>query len=168
MLTQTSAGWTFTLGRETFGPYSTRDQAAEALYDLQRGRPAVSPEQIIIDTIDRALQADDDRIALAREADRLLDADDLAKLDRAVQILGRDAVLAQLDRQPDPHSIPESVAKVSYPLFAACCARIETLGLAPQLLDAAIDQVVELIDQLTSPATVAALARAWAAEPPAA
>lgn len=119
MLTQTSAGWTFTQGRETFGPYPTRDAAAEALYDVQRGR---CPEQIIIDAIDAALA--------------------------------------------DPHSIPETVAALTYRPFALCCTRIEALGLPEKQLDVVLSAVAELTDHLTSAATVAKLARAWAARQP--
>lgn len=37
VITHTSDGWTFTHGKQTYGPYASREQAQEALYDLEHG-----------------------------------------------------------------------------------------------------------------------------------
>lgn len=47
-------GWGFTLGTQPFIGYATRDAAAEALYDLERGRVTPSPEQRIIEAVEAA------------------------------------------------------------------------------------------------------------------
>ncbi len=36
-ITQTPAGWMFTRGAETYGPYATREEACERGYDAERG-----------------------------------------------------------------------------------------------------------------------------------
>src|SRR5262249_5914159 len=47
-LTQTPAGWTFTHGTQTYGPYPTREAAQEALYDAERGHiPPVPPPALL-------------------------------------------------------------------------------------------------------------------------
>src|SRR5690349_17575420 len=76
-ITQTATGWTFTQGRETYGPYSTRDEACEALYDLQRGRQ--QPGDLVSAALDYVIE--DERIALAKEADRILDSDEAQVID---------------------------------------------------------------------------------------
>jgi hypothetical protein len=55
-ITQTATGYTFTLGQQTYTGYPTREAAATALYDAERGQAPISPEQTIIDTIDRVSQ----------------------------------------------------------------------------------------------------------------
>jgi hypothetical protein len=60
MITHDSeTGWTFTQGNRAYGPYLTWNAAAEAMYDLERGKaPAGDPndaEEEIIDLVSAAL-----------------------------------------------------------------------------------------------------------------
>lgn len=73
-ITQTPEGWTFDRGQQTYGPYPTRDAAAEALFDAERGNePSVSDWLIAeLERLESLRDADvenaslDERIANAR------------------------------------------------------------------------------------------------------
>jgi hypothetical protein len=173
-VTQTPASWTFTQGRETFGPFPTREQAQEALYDLEHGK-APAGEQ--------TPTARDRR----RETFRLLDeiAGSLYTAPASPLIACLDWIDQEEDRQDtitaavqllnacprDEHFIPSAVAALVYPPMMACCVEIERLLLScePEFWKNPTAKLMLpvgiLADALTEPDTVAALVEAWVDTP---
>src|SRR5262245_35719803 len=64
-ITQTADGWTFTRGRETFGPFESHEAAATTLYDLERGKaPAQQPGDLLLAVLDYVDQLEQDERAV--------------------------------------------------------------------------------------------------------
>lgn len=140
--------WSFTHGSQQYTGFASREQAAEALYDAERGQAPHSPLFLDLKSwIDAHFDAEPQPAT-----------DPNADEEEIIDIVSR---LLQ-GHQPDPQSLPDGVGAIVYSIFAQCCAGIKQLNLPPDLIFDVLDPVATAIDRLSSPETVGALVVAWA------
>jgi hypothetical protein len=73
---ETPTGWTFDLAGRSYGPYPTREEAAEAAYDAERGVDYAETLSTVCRAVDAAVAASSERKrAICRQVDRLLAED---------------------------------------------------------------------------------------------
>lgn len=161
MITQTTDGWSFTIGRETFGPYATRQAAQEAQYDAAHGVSVPAPVSLPASAL----------AAVQREL-----ADPVHRFDRATVEIGRTSAGLRIDGRFDVDGSPwvVEVGSTHWSLSASDDGSLslvcsESHGMIELDYDengfAVLQDIARLLADGT-PQRLAALARQWRALAP--